>query len=234
MDNDTYSNIYESGTDFDNVLLRYNFEVMRERLSGTSALEMGCGRGTSTALLASKFRNLHVVDASQKALDLAKQFTPGNVRFFCGYFEEFEPEQTYDSIVMSNILEHMEHPVEILKRAQSWLTPQGSLHIVVPNADSFHRHLGVAMGMLAKVEELNDRDRQLGHHRVYNRERLLLDLQAAGLRVLHTEGVMLKFLSNAQMENLGSDVIDGLFKLRQAFPEHGAEIYAHAVPQWDR
>jgi 2-polyprenyl-3-methyl-5-hydroxy-6-metoxy-1,4-benzoquinol methylase len=230
MPDATYSKIYESSTDFDNTLLKYNFEVMRNRLRGPSVLEMGCGRGVSTALLAELFPGLHVVDASQKALELAAQFAPESVEFFVGYFEDFTPTQKYDSIVMSNILEHMENPVAVIGRARDWLTPGGALHIVVPNANSMHRHLGVAMGMLPRIDALNDRDRNLGHHRVYTKDSLLRDILAAGLSPLHVEGVMLKFLANAQMESLNAGVIEGLFKMGHQFAEYCAEIYVHASP----
>ena len=225
----TYSHIYESETDFDNVLLDYDFQVMRDRLRGPRVLELGCGRGTTTRLLAGMFPQLDVVDASQRCLDLAAIQVPASVKFYCSYFEQFEPSHQYDSIVMAHVLEHLEDPVGVLRRVQPWLNTGGGLHLVVPNAGSLHRRICVAMGMLPTLDTLNQRDLAVGHRRVYNKERLVADVQQAGLRVMHHEGILLKILANSQMEKLDRKLTDALFHLSHELPDYCADLYLHAV-----
>lgn len=225
----TYSTIYEHETDFDNVLIGYDFRTLGARLKGPRVLELGCGRGTTTRLLAEQFPDLHVVDASQRCLDLAATNTPKTVQYFCAYFEEFEPPQSYDSIVIAHVLEHVNDPIGLLNRTKGWLRQGGSLHIVVPNARSLHRRIGVAMGLLASETSLNERDLALGHQRVYTHEHLRSDVLASGLRIVHHEGILLKILSNSQMEKLDRRLVDALHLVGRELPDCCADIYLHAV-----
>src|SRR5262245_26162738 len=196
----TYSTIYESATDFDVTLQKYDFHAIRPFLKGPAVLEMGCGRGETTRMLAEIYPQLHVVDASRRCIELASAGVPSTALFFQARFEEHDPPCHYDSILLLEVLEHLEDPIMILKRAASWLNPGAAIHILVPNARSLHRRLGVAMGLLPAVDALNDRDRQVGHRRVYTQESLLADVNNAGLKVVRHQGIFLKILSNSQME----------------------------------
>ncbi|MCI0391803.1 MAG: class I SAM-dependent methyltransferase [Acidobacteria bacterium] len=224
----TYSTIYESATDFDITLQQYDFRALRPFLKGPAVLEMGCGRGETTRMLAEIFPHLHVVDASRRCIELASVKVPETARFFQGFFEEFEPPCRYDSILLLEVLEHLEDPVLVLKRAASWLNPGGTLHIMVPHARSLHRRLGVAMGLLPAVDALNDRDRQVGHRRVYTLESLLAEVNDAGLQVARHQGIFLKILSNAQMENLDPKLIEALFVVGHELPDFCSTIYVSA------
>lgn len=227
---DTYSTIYESETDFDNVLAAYDFRVFGPRVQGPHVLELGCGRGTTTKLLAEKFPMLHVVDASKRCIALARSRVPSSVQFFHTYVDAFEPPHQYHAIVMAHVLEHLEQPVATLQRVQAWLAPGGSVHIVVPNAHSLHRRLGVAMGLIPTVETLDKRDLLLGHRRVYQRESLRQDVTAAGLQILHEASIFLKILTNAQLETMNPRLIEGLFTLGREFPDLCANLYCQAAP----
>src|SRR4030095_9307563 len=124
----TYSTIYESSTDFDITLQQYDFRVLRPFLKGPAVLEMGCGRGETTRMLAEIFPSLHVVDASRRCIELSSAGVPMTVRFFQSYFEEFEPPCHYDTILMLEVLEHLEEPILTLKSAASWLQPRSEEH----------------------------------------------------------------------------------------------------------
>src|SRR6201999_2092727 len=107
-------------------------------------------------------------------------------------FETFRPEGTFDAIIMEHVLEHVEDPVAILRLATPWLAPDGVIVVGVPNADSFHRLAAVKMGLLADVHELNARDHEVGHRRVYDWDGLRADIAAAGLAVAHMDGGVFK------------------------------------------
>ncbi len=227
----TYSPVYEMEADFDNTLLAYESELLCARLRGPKVLEMGCGRGTTTRILVKKFPTLHVVDASERCLELARREAPSTACFTRSYFEKFEPPVKYNSIVLAHVLEHLDHPVRVLKRAARWLEPGGTFHIVVPHANSLHRRIGVAMGLLPKTEALNERDLSVGHRRVYTRTELHNDLRRAGVEPVHEESILLKILSNSQMEGLDDRLIKALFKLGHEFPELCADLYVNARPR---
>ena len=103
---------------------------------------------------------------------------------------------------MNHVLEHIEFPHLLLNDIYSWLSDDGICIIGVPNAKSFHRLAAVKMGLLNSEYDLNQRDIELGHYRVYDLELLKSQVNLAGFKILEEGGVFLKFLSNIQIEKL--------------------------------
>lgn len=220
--------IYDASRDYDGILTRYAWDLLKPRIPQHGrVLEMGCSSGVMTAYLAGHARELWVVDGSQRYLDeVAAKIGRADVRYDHALFEQYAPAARFDAIVMARALEHLAEPRPVLERMHEWLAPGGELHVMVPNAWSFHRLVGVAMGLLPEPHALNDRDRAYGHHRVYDPTTLRRELEDAGLEVLEEGGSSLKFLSNAQMMTLEAPLWDALYEVGKQFPAHGAEIYA--------
>lgn len=206
-----------------------------ERLSlffyGDSVLEMGCGDGEITQFLVNHFSDINVVDGSEIMLSKCKsRLADINIKYDLSYFEEFKPERKFDTILMTHILEHVEEPVQLLKKAAKWLSDRGRILLAVPNAGSIHRRVAVKMGILQVPHELNPQDILLGHKRVYYKESLIDDCLSAGLTVHKFGGVMLKPLTNRDIEsNWSSEMVEGFIQLGDDFPELCAEIYAVLV-----
>ena len=57
------------------------------------------------------------------------------------------------------------------------------------------------MGLQPELDTLSDRDRLVGHLRVYALDDLAADLGAAGLAVVHRFGYLLKTLPNAMQRD---------------------------------
>jgi 2-polyprenyl-3-methyl-5-hydroxy-6-metoxy-1,4-benzoquinol methylase len=222
---------YDSQRDFDYHLIAYDYERIRTWLRGRRVLEMGCASGVMTRWLARDVQTLDVVDAAQAYLDaLAADPALARVRLHRALFEEFQPPGSYSDIVMARALEHVADPVQLLRRVRNWLQPSGRLHVVVPNADSLHRRVGVAMGALGSVDELSERDRRFGHFRVYRKALLLEHLTSAGLTPVHSEGVFLKPLSNAQLVGWDQPLLDAFNQVGRQLPDWCAELYVVAEP----
>jgi 2-polyprenyl-3-methyl-5-hydroxy-6-metoxy-1,4-benzoquinol methylase len=143
-------------------------------------------------------------------------------------FEEYAPRERYDAIFMTHILEHMEDPVALLRSCGTWLAPEGRIFCAVPNHNSLHRHIGVKLGMLERVEALNDQDIILGHKRVYGPQLLCEHVAQAGLDLVRFGGLMVKPLSNRQMQTWPQPLQDAFFAISDDFPELCAEIYVVA------
>jgi 2-polyprenyl-3-methyl-5-hydroxy-6-metoxy-1,4-benzoquinol methylase len=222
---------YDSQQDFDHHLIAYDYERIRTWLRGTRVLEMGCASGVMTRWLARDVRELEVVDAAQSYLDaLAADPALARVKRHRALFEEFQPAGSFSDILMARALEHVADPVGLLRRLRTWLEPAGRVHVVVPNADSLHRRIGVAMGVLGRVDELSERDRRFGHWRVYRKSLLFEHLEAAGLSPVNFEGVFLKPLSNAQLAGWDQRLLDAFDQVGRALPDWCAEIYVVAEP----
>ena len=80
---------YDSTTDFDFHLIRYNYREMRPYLRGPSVLELGCASGVMTRLLSADFSHLHVVDGSAQYLKEVAATVPAAVVFHHALFEDF-------------------------------------------------------------------------------------------------------------------------------------------------
>lgn len=208
----------------------YSYVSVRPYFHGDHCLEMGPADGEMTRFLAADFARLSVVDASAQYA-AAAEAVAGNVTGHVALFEEFAPVERYDTIVMSHVLEHVQDPRLVLRRAASWLAPGGRVIAIVPNADSLHRRLGVKLGMLDRETQLNDQDVAIGHRRVYTRSELDRDVRAAGLHPVAKGGIFLKLLSNSQMLAFEDEkLVDGMFELGKDLPHLCSEIYSICVP----
>ena len=217
---------------FEVMLEKYRFAVLQEHIRNGRILEVGCAEGAMTENLAKYFKHITAIDGSQKLIAKAKGLRLRNADFICTLFEEFKPREKFDSIVLVNILEHVQYPVRLLSMSRRWLAKKGIIFIICPNAQSLHRRIGVMAGMLNHLHELNERDRRIGHRRVYDAESLKKDIRAAKLKVKTMGGIFLKPLSNSQLDGLGLDekVLDAMFRIGKYFPpELLAELYVQCT-----
>lgn len=232
---DQISDLYDSEKDFDRHLIEYGFEVISQHLLGPRILEMGCADGVMTKLLIGICSRLDVVDGSQKYIDKLKERFKDKINYYVSLFEDFQPTSVYNSIVLARGLEHVDDPVTLLRKISRWLSPEkGSfLHIIVPNADSLHRRIGVKMKMIDSTTSMSERDKKFGHKRVYDFSTLKKDVEEAGMEIVHYEGIFLKPLSNAQMESWNKKLLDAFFEMGKELPEYCAEIYVKCAKKKD-
>lgn len=219
--------VYDSETQFSKIFIEKIFEEYKGYFSGDECLELGLGNGYMTKKLIKVFKHVTVVDGSKTLL--SKIDDQNNLKKVCSMFEDYETNDKYDTIIMNHILEHLENPVTILRRAKEWMSNNSNILIGVPNAKSFHRLAGVKLGLLKTEYDLNERDHALGHKRVYDFDLLLKHLDEAGLKVKKEGGVFLKFLTNKQIDNyLSPSIIDAYFKISPQFYHNAALIYVVA------
>lgn len=187
-------------SDYNSVLGHYQAMACLEHAQGDSLLDMPCGDGTLTALMAPKFKRVVGLDASSKHLALARKTLP-SAELHEALIEDFATKERFDTITMINILEHVIDPVMVLRKAASFLSDTGVLLVHVPNAKAINRRLAVLMGTLTECEELSPFDIQVvGHRRSYSLSSLCADIGHADLKVRATGGVFYKMLSTPQMD----------------------------------
>jgi 2-polyprenyl-3-methyl-5-hydroxy-6-metoxy-1,4-benzoquinol methylase len=209
---------------FDYKLAEYNFETLKKYFQGALALELGPASGFMTKLLVQEFETLHIIDGSAHLLSQIPE-SP-NLTKHASFFEVFETALRFDTIIMSHVLEHLESPGIVLRKIRAWLDDNGVFIISVPNAKSIHRQVAVEMGLLGSIYELNSRDKEAGHYRVYDMNLLTKDITDAGFTVLDSGGIFLKPLSNGQIDEQWSpEMIEGFYKVGKLFPEYCAEIF---------
>lgn len=208
MDNSEEKRLQETFTwarsqvfsDYNTILGYYQAQECLEYARGNSLLDMPCGDGTLSAMLAPKFKRVVGVDASGVHLKLAKENLP-SAEFYEALIEDFETDERFDTITMLNILEHVVDPIAVLKKAAGLLSHNGVLIVHVPNALAINRRLAVLMGTLSECEELSPFDINVaGHRRSYSLKTLSEDIKKAGLKITATGGVFYKMLSTPQID----------------------------------
>lgn len=214
-------------TGFNGRLEKYRIRTILENLKDGEILDVGCADGVMAEALAPHCTHITAIDGSSELIARAQTLGLANVDFVCTLFEEFKPSQQFDCVVLSDILEHINNPLELLRLAREWVKDDGVVVILCPNANSIHRQIGALAGMLRDAHDLNDTDQQVGHRRVYDIPLLKRDIVEAGLRVKKIGGMFLKPLSNDQMDQLPDSVVDAFYRIGEKLPpELLAEIYA--------
>lgn len=211
----------------------YAYEAILEHFVGDRVLELGSDGAATSAFLARVSKHLDIVDMQDKIAHLmAKDEVLARANFIKSLWQEYKPKLKYSDILLTDSLEHIADDVELLKIISGWLetskaTPKrGGLHIVVPNALSLHRLIGVKMGFLSSPYELNENDIASGHERVYDYDSLKKSIKAAGLEIVHMQGIQLKPLTDSQLVSFSQEYKDALASMSGLLNEHCAEIYA--------
>ena len=185
---------------YNQYLCEYKIKDCLSHVSGESLLDLACGDGLMTAVFAQHFKRVVGVDASGAHLEKARIRCP-ELEFVESLIETIQFDETFDAILMLDVLEHMIDPIAALKKSASFLAPGGRLVAHVPNANAVNRKINVIMGSLTHCAELSPFDLEIaGHRRSYTLESLTKDFEDAGLKVVHQGGIFFKMLSTPQMD----------------------------------
>lgn len=196
------------------------------------ALELGCFEGHFTKRLIACFDRVDVVEASADCIEAATRFVGEQVTFHHARFEDFEPQQRYDSIFLIHTLEHLDDPIRVLERIRGWLTPGGRLFVATPNAHAGSRQIAVRMGLIEHAAAVTTAEAAHGHSVTYSLDTLNADLRSAGLRSITCGGVFFKGLANFQLDaaleaGIISDAyLDGCYELGRVYPDLCSSVYA--------
>jgi ubiquinone/menaquinone biosynthesis C-methylase UbiE len=121
-------------------------QVLVEELGGEAvetALEIGCGPGTWTPLLAERARSVLALDLSPKMLEQARHaVTSEHVRFLQGDAARFEPDTTFDLVMSVRVLEYVPEWREIVARLGRLVSPGGRAVVITKTPVSVWRGTG--------------------------------------------------------------------------------------------
>jgi 2-polyprenyl-3-methyl-5-hydroxy-6-metoxy-1,4-benzoquinol methylase len=104
-----------------------------EHVNGGSLLEIGCGNGGMTRLIAPRVNEVVAFDVSAPSLEELKKLNLPNVTTAQGLIENFEPGREFDLVVLSEVIEHIRKPLPVVERALAFLRGGGRLLITTPN-----------------------------------------------------------------------------------------------------
>lgn len=217
--------------DFDYVMHDYMLRNFEGRLTKGRALELGCFEGEFTRKLAAVYHDLTTVEGSSELIAKARATNPQHVKFVLSRFEDFEPTETFDAIFLIHTLEHIDEPVELLRRITSWLSPGGQLYLITPNAHAASRRIAVAMGLISHPTAVTEGEYLHGHRRTYNLDLLRQHVRESGMVESESGGIFFKPFANFQFDKMtksgaiGKEYLDGCFELGKNYPDLCASIY---------
>jgi len=217
--------------DFDNILRNYMMRSFLPFLPEGKALEMGCYKGEFTEMLVKHYKDLTVIEAAENLIKHTSARVGKNVKFIHSTFEEAPVKDKYDAIFLVHTLEHLDKPVEILKRVCSWLSASGQLFLVTPNANAPSRQIAVKMGLISHNSAVTEGEFKHGHRITYSLDTLERDARAGGLEIIHRGGIFFKALANFQFDKLmktdiiSKEYLDGCYELGMIYPDLCASIF---------
>lgn len=137
--------------DFDfNIMHHYMVKSFEPFFKKGSLLELGSCNGDFTKRLLSYSDDITCVEASNVSIAKAVDVLENNVTFVNSVFETVMLPKRYDNIIMTHVLEHLDDPVQILKRINNeWLEEGGRFFLVCPNANAPSRQIAVKMGLIS-------------------------------------------------------------------------------------
>lgn len=158
---------------------------------GMRVLEIGCGIGTVTSLLArhNSKGSILAVDISPRSIEFAKRNLSNrhNTRFLVSDMSDFEGDGLFDFVVLPDVIEHipLEQHAGLFRTIAKHLAPDGRVLINVPCAQLLeHLHLHDAK-VLQVIDQPVHIDRLIAT--VYQAGLVLVSFTSYGLQFEHTE-----------------------------------------------
>jgi 2-polyprenyl-3-methyl-5-hydroxy-6-metoxy-1,4-benzoquinol methylase len=113
---------------------RVVYEWIAVRVAGHRVLDMACGEGYGSDLLAGTAASVLGVDANPQAFDHARlRYRRPNLRFERGMVELHGEASCYDAVVFLQTIEHVQDPAAVLGHLRSLLAPGGVAYVSTPN-----------------------------------------------------------------------------------------------------
>ncbi len=160
-----YSTIDDVSSDFRNANL---ISLVTSLVSGETVVDIGSGSGFLAGMLQRSGKKVTGIEPEPGLCDLSRRLNP-DVAVIAGKAEEIDALVTepVDTVVMADVLEHIEHDGEQVQKIHGVLRENGEFVLVVPA----HPFL------------FGERDRQMGHYRRYTKATLTRVLTAGGFRL---------------------------------------------------
>lgn len=110
------------------------YDWIASRVSGQRVLDMACGEGYGSAVLAGAAASVVGLDANPEAHEHARlRYRAPNLSFERGLVETFGAAGQFDSVVFLQTIEHVQDPEAVLRHFKDILVPGGTAYVSTPN-----------------------------------------------------------------------------------------------------
>jgi ubiquinone biosynthesis O-methyltransferase len=156
--------------------------------SNSKILDIGCGEGNVSLLLAKKNNNVTGIDISSEAISIARKKAKmlnleKKANFFIQDAHRLKSTGKFDIAICIEVLEHVKDDNKVIKNIYRKLKKTGTLIVTVPSKNA----------SLYKLKSVKAYDQKIGHLRRYSARSLSNKLKKNNFKVLKvkkTEGIL--------------------------------------------
>ena len=123
-------------------------EIIKKHLKGQKILDLGCGAGDISKGLG----DVTGVDVSEKRL---AQAAKNGLKTIKADVCNVPLNEQFDAVLLTDIIEHVQRPYDLLMGAHRLLKPGGQLFLETPNAMNFARFLNLVFSPKTREESPN-------------------------------------------------------------------------------
>jgi SAM-dependent methyltransferase len=110
------------------------YEWIADRVAGGAVLDMACGEGYGSSVLARSAASVVGVDGNPEAHEHARlKYTRPGLSFAWGAVETYGETGSFDAVVFLQTIEHVVDPPAVLAHFRSILRPGGVAYVSTPN-----------------------------------------------------------------------------------------------------
>ena len=155
-------------------LTRYHQFFINNVFPSDVILDIGCGNGALSYDVAKKAKKVVGIDISKQSVEIAeKKYSAPNIEYRVGDVTKDLPNQRFDVIILSNVLEHIEYRVGFLNKIKN-LAPKILIRVPIIDRDwitLYKKELGIEW----RLDET--------HYIEYTLKGFQQELQKAGLKI---------------------------------------------------
>jgi len=236
--------LYEEGYEempFEATLVEYRRKIVIQsllRYKHDRILEVGCGMDPLFKHF-SEYVSMTVIEPCESFYENAIGLKNNDrIEIYNGLFEDVADQlqqHTFDFIIVSCLLHEIPDTHKFLSKIHEISNKETTIHINVPNANSFHRILAMEMGLIESVFEFSATNAKMQQSRVFNLESLTDLLRNQKFKAEDSGSYFIKPFTHHQMEQLINtgiltrEILDGLFGMTKYYPDLGSEIFVNCT-----
>ena len=161
-----YTHVGDLSSDFRNRNLN---NLVASNFYGKTLLDIGCGAGHLVNLARKNDMLALGLEPNKNLISLAKKIYGDDISILNMNAEQAKSlRRKFDTIVLIDVLEHLENDTSILKTINKLLNKNGRIILVVPAYQLLY----------------GNRDKKIGHYRRYSKKDLIIKLTNNGFKII--------------------------------------------------
>lgn len=163
-------------------VVTYRIDFLKKYIKqGHSVVDLGCGNGLVSFLVSDFSKKVVGIDYNSKAIENAKiKYRKHDVQFYALDAIEFleNNEEKYDVLMLSHILEHIDHPKEFLLQYKQYFD---HIYIELPDYD------GTILNHFRKDQQMDLIYTDADHVSEFDRHAMKAIFSECGIQILEAE-----------------------------------------------